>query len=573
MNFTARTKDEKATITFSEPRITDDVTYVDVLYKTDEKKTPEQFEVVFGITTSEAYSTWGESETKGGLAPAWHKKETFSRLAAGLPLHGIVSLTGKNKLMIALSDAKTPTALTSGVREEPSGDNLECVVKFFTQKTTAINEYKATIRIDTREIPYYDAIYSAVEWWEGDCGYTPVYVPDHAKLPMNSTWYSYHQRIDVDSMVEQCRLSKELGMESIIVDDGWQTDNTLGGYSYCGDWEPTPEKVKDMKEFVDRVHETGMKFLLWFSVPWVGRYSKAYERFKTMLLDQSGWGEWWAFDPRYKEVREYLVGIYTNAVKEWGLDGLKLDFIDSFKLAGKSLDPDPRRDTEDLEEGVDRLMKSVKKAITEINPEIMVEFRQPYVGPTIRMYGNMLRVTDCPADAIRNRAAIAGMRLTSGKTAVHSDMLMWHYDEPVESAATQLVGALYGVPQISMLIEKLNDEHYKMLRYYLSFWREHRDILLDGKLTAKNPECSYSSVASTLKNKSVVTLYTDRVVDTVCDYLVCVNATPEKSIFVKGYKGRSFETVDCMGNKKESGIIASDVFEIAVPMCGMVFIK
>ena len=67
--------------------------------------------------------------------------------------------------------------------------------------------------------------------------------------------------------------------------------------------------------------------------------------------------------------------------------------------------------------------------------------------------------------------------------------------------------------------------------------------------------------------------YADRVVDTVYDYLALVNATPNKTIFVKGYKGKTFETVDCMGNKKESGIIDADIFEIAVPMCGMTIIK
>ena len=29
-------------------------------------------------------------------------------------------------------------------------------------------------------------------------------------------------------------------MESIIVDDGWQTDDNNRGYAYCGDWAVTP---------------------------------------------------------------------------------------------------------------------------------------------------------------------------------------------------------------------------------------------------------------------------------------------------------------------------------------------
>ena len=95
-------------------------------------------------------------------------------------------------------------------------------------------------------------------------------MPDTAKSPLYSAWYSFHQQIDVPAIVEECRFFGKLGCKSLIVDDGWQTDNNARGYAYCGDWEPTPAKIPDMKAFVDAVHETGLKFVLWYSVPFVG---------------------------------------------------------------------------------------------------------------------------------------------------------------------------------------------------------------------------------------------------------------------------------------------------------------
>ena len=89
----------------------------------------------------------------------------------------------------------------------------------------------------------------------------------------------------------------------------------------------------------------------------------------------------------------------------------------------------------------------------------------------------MLRVMDCPNDAICNRQDVVNLRFTSGNTAVHSDMIMWHYDDTVESAALQLVSIMYSVPQISVRIAKLSDEHKKMLDFYLHFWRENRETL------------------------------------------------------------------------------------------------
>ena len=53
----------------------------------------------------------------------------------------------------------------------------------------------------------------------------------------------------------------------------------------------------------------------------------------------------------------------------------------------------------------------------------MIEFRQSYIGPAIRKYGNIFRAGDCPADILSNRIHTIDLRLTSGSTAVHSDML------------------------------------------------------------------------------------------------------------------------------------------------------
>ena len=392
---------------------------------------------------------------------------------------------------------------------------------------------------------------------------------------MNSLWYSYHQMLDVEDIVKECYLSKPLGMDTVIVDDGWQTDDNSRGYAYCGDWEIAPVKIPDIHNFIDRIHETGMKVMFWFSVPYVGIYSKNYEKDKDMLLDGTGNNKtFWCFDPRYKEVREFLIKTYVDAVKNWNLDGLKLDFIDAFALKGKSLEYDERRDYAALEDALDVLMTGVKDALTEINPEILIEFRQAYVGPAIRKYGNMLRVTDCPNDAFMNRNDVINLRFTSGKTAVHSDMLMWNYDEPVESASLQVLSTLYSVPQISVKIAKLREDHKKMLTYYLKFWRENRDVLLDGKIIAANPESRYSIAAAVKDGKAIYTCYTFNVIDTECGKdVVAVNSARNGEIIFKGFDGCRFRAVNCMGEELASGTVEGDIAAIKVPLGGMVFVK
>ena len=88
-------------------------------------------------------------------------------------------------------------------------------------------------------------------------------------------------------------------------------------------------------------------------------------------------------------------------------------------------------------------MTEVKAALESVKPGVLVEFRQSYVGPAIRKYGNMLRVGDCPGNMRRNRFAMANLRLASGATAVHSDMLEWNYADTPDHAALYIINAMF----------------------------------------------------------------------------------------------------------------------------------
>lgn len=538
-----------------------------------EARIPQPFKIEWQFSAEDVYSAWSPSLSDiHGLYFEWGKLENKSRLASWMPLQMLVSPKGNNKLNISVSDVDTPISIRTGIREEDA--TFACEIEFFTVPAAATDSYCAVIRLDMRDIPYYDSIYDVSEWWEKDCGYTPAYVPEYARLPMDSLWYSFHQELDRDEIIKECKRSKALGMETVIIDDGWQTDDNNRGYAFCGDWKVAEKKMGDMASLVDEIHKIGMKVMLWYSVPFVGMYSEKYEEFKDMLLDDAGnAGTSFALDPRYRKVRDYLAEIYADAVRSWKLDGLKLDFIDSFVLKGRSLEYDPRRDHQSLENAIHALLSEVKETLTAINPDILIEFRQSYVGPSIRKYGNMLRVGDCPCDILKNRVNVVKLRLTSGKTAVHSDMIMWNVNDTPENAALQFVSILYSVPQISMRIDKLPESHCKMLKYYISFWKEWREVLLDGKLTAKNPESEYSIVSSVLGEKAVITSYTDTVIPVTTKEIVAVNGTAGDSLILKGAKGKQYTIVNCMGDELLKGTVKADLEEISVPAAGMVFVR
>ena len=582
MNFFVSTADGAGCARVYERKNENGIILLDFEIEYKAAQIPSVATIVWKIPCIDMYSTWGANLGVGRLLCAnWSKRTSRSRLASGAPFHSLISVDGTNRMTVAVSDAHTPIEIATGVCEETS--EMDCKIRFFTEQINQISSYRATVYIDTREIPYEDALRAADRYLADKCGYPSAYIPEVAKCPMYSCWYSFHQNIDVEAILEQCRLAKSMGMEAVIVDDGWQTDDSQRGYAYCGDWEVCAKKVPDMKAFVDRVHECGMKFILWYSVPFVGVHSKMYERFSDMFLngtkEQAG-KDWSVLDPRYPEVRKYLTDVYVEAKKAWGLDGFKLDFIDMFQIFPQTKTYDPRWDTLSLEDGVDRLLSDITTALRKIDPEILIEFRQSYFGPAIRKYGNMIRVRDCPNDSIANHVYASDMKFVMDRTPIHSDMLMWNYNDSVESVAHQVLCCLFTVPQISVLLDKLSADHQKMLRFWLGYWNENRDILLDGTYFADYPEHLYTLVKATLNDTTIAVAHANTVlkVDAPFDRIDFLNATGEEMLIINATASlgsKNCRIFDCMGNELESKSVdlTKGVHGFQVPKCGMLSIK
>src|SRR5918998_150433 len=192
-----------------------------------------------------------------GLGVDWGEG-FYSKATSGAPVGCLYDLEGRNRLTFALSDALNPATFHAGVHEE-SGE-VNCWVRLFDEPLGPLGVYEAALRLDTRDLPYHEALSDVSRWWAHLPGYEPAGVPQTARLPMYSTWYSFHQDLDPGRVEEQCRLAKELGCEAVIVDDGWQTASNERGYAHTGDWRPAEQKVPDMADHVRRVHGIGMKY-------------------------------------------------------------------------------------------------------------------------------------------------------------------------------------------------------------------------------------------------------------------------------------------------------------------------
>lgn len=511
------------------------IEYITLDIKSDEKIIFPKLTLKLSVPAIDIHYKWNpKANLLKALNLDWFNNLHICNGLTGAPVESLMTYNNENRFTLALSDTLNTINFKSIVNEENA--EYEYSIVLFDNCNIVRDSYSITLRIDCNQIPYYESLDNVTKWWETLENNKPASVPELAKKAMYSSWYSFHQVINEKEILNQCRLSKKLGCESIIIDDGWQTDDNNRGYAYCGDWNVSTSKIKNMKTFVENVHNEGIKILFWYSVPFIGNKSKVFDRFKDMLIDPVNDRDWHVFDPRFPEVREYIIGIYEKALIEWDLDGFKLDFVDEFVVTPFTGNPnDDRRDYESVEDASDRLLKDCIDRLKTIKPNIMLEFRQTYNGPMMRTYGNIFRAVDCPLDDLENRVRICDIRLLAGDSAVHSDMIMWNINDTVESCALQFINILFSVPQISVLIDKLPYDQYNMLKFYCDLWNKYRDAFINGSFTPLNPHCRYNVLMGSKDNTLVCTYHSNEVIniDKVYDTMVFVNGTYSSNLHLE----------------------------------------
>ena len=211
--------------------------------------------------------------------------------------------------------------------------------------------------------------------------------------------------------------------------------------------------------------------------------------------------------------------------------------------------------------------------------EVYIQIRQKYIGPQIRKYGNFLRVNDCPASGLTNRIGTIDLRLLSGDTATHSDMLMWHKDEKPEDAALQIISSIFSTVQISLQLETVKDEMREMLTYWMTFMKKYVKLLQCTQIRPLEPENLYPEVSVEDTHTCIQVNYSKgRVVNITDkkDTFIYIHGTKEDQMVFKmdGKKKYEYTVFDCKGKEIKADSFENEKWgEIIVPTAGMVIFK
>lgn len=144
---------------------------------------------------------------------AWHPVCETKRLSVpgnnesmfsiSAPMFCIYNGRKENKYTVALSEVKENVELRGNVIEENGYLRVEVIIPIVDEKT------EFSILIDNESKSFEDAIDGVRTWWENSCGLSPMQTPSTAKLPMYSTWYSFHQNISADELKKEAELAKK----------------------------------------------------------------------------------------------------------------------------------------------------------------------------------------------------------------------------------------------------------------------------------------------------------------------------------------------------------------------------
>lgn len=307
----------------------------------------------------------------------------------------------------------------------------------------------------------------------------PVFSRD-AFQPVYCSWYAVHAAITNEYLDRAAELAAELGFKTFILDDGWSYDEMKrvcpekmaeGWYRDIGNWTVSEKKLPDFKKHVEYAQKLGLKYLLWTSPFFAGRCS---EEFKKAVADgdiaEHSWEDVAFLAPESKAAA-HAVDLLTNLMRDYELDGLKIDFLDYIPNSTET--PRSRKCLD--------YFKNLSRSLRNIKPDALLEFRQNYATPQMLEFGTQFRAGDVPFDFMENLIRLAHIRITLGdQVPCHADPIYFHPDELPENVARHMIAALAGVPMISMELADLTPVQKQIIKFWIDFYQAHFETFANG---------------------------------------------------------------------------------------------
>lgn len=163
-----------------------------------------------------------------------------------------------------------------------------------------------------------------------------------------NNWEATYFHFDEEKLLSIARKASELGVEMLVLDDGWfgkRESDTTG----LGDWKVNTQKLGgSMGDLSDKIHSMGMKFGLWFEPEMVSEDSDLYRAHPDWVLRIPGRSysrgrDQLVLDFARKEIVDGIFSQMTAVLDHAGIDYVKWDMNRNLTDVFSSAFPEKRQ--------------------------------------------------------------------------------------------------------------------------------------------------------------------------------------------------------------------------------------
>jgi len=436
----------------------------------------------------------------GTLPPNQGEKRTWT--GSSLPLFMLYHRNGNNRFSFGLLDQLTETKLVYALDIIAGNYQFTLTKPFIWQN----GSWRETIQLSTYAHSWQAALASYREFVDREWPQPRLPVPEQAYGPVFCTWYGTLHEINQDWVIENAYVASRMGFKTWITDDGWFLDkvSASGSGEFAGDWQPSEQRFPEFKDHVEMVQKMGMRYLLWVAPTMVGKYSQAAKDY-PQLLQQPENAPFFSLTPWKAQTGEIITQNLERLLKDYRLDGFKLDFIDSIDPKLVPTDPDYAT----AGEGLYTILSQVLERLQAINPELLIEFRNSYANLANRRFANLYRANDTPYNLTANRWQVAIERLLAPDRAVVSDPVVWGPDASLEDVAVSLINAICCVPMVSINLSECQVNHENLIRNWIKFYNTHLKTIMHGEFVPEFHGNSLPLIRFNGEKEQIIGLYED----------------------------------------------------------------
>lgn len=173
------------------------------------------------------------------------------------------------------------------------------------------------------------------------------YKTEKRPLLINS-WEAAYFNFDADKLVNFAKEAKKLGVEMLVMDDGW-FGRRNDDHSSLGDWYVNENKLSGgLSELIKRVNAEGLKFGIWFEPEMISPDSDLFRAHPDWHVHVEGrtpmiGRHQYVIDMSRKDVRDNIWEQMYKVLSENKIDYVKWDFNRNISDASSALLPPERK--------------------------------------------------------------------------------------------------------------------------------------------------------------------------------------------------------------------------------------